>query len=117
MCDGDAKNPKPKKNLNEMTEIHMKGENPKTKKKEEHRVRLKEWMEKLPKGQDLLAEGDAVIDKQVGGLKSAREEVYRDSKRLVPLFEFRDIGAAKASRFKKVVDEIEDAVVDYHKRF
>ena len=67
MCDGDAKNPKPKKNLNEMTEIHMKGENPKTKKKEEHRVRLKEWMEKLPKGQDLLAEGDAVIDKQVGG--------------------------------------------------
>ncbi|KAK1139628.1 hypothetical protein N8T08_000565 [Aspergillus melleus] len=117
MCDGDAKNPKPKKNINEMTEIHMKGENPKTKKKDEPRVRLKEWMEKLPKGQDLLAEGDAVIDNQVGGLKSAHEEVYGKSKRLVPLFEFRDIGSAKAAQFKKVVNDIEDAVLDYHKRF
>ncbi|PLB47919.1 hypothetical protein P170DRAFT_427091 [Aspergillus steynii IBT 23096] len=116
-CDGDAKNPKPKKSMDETTELHLKGENPETERPEEHRVRLKEWMNGLPRGQDILARGDAVIDGQVGGLKSAHEEVYRDSKRLVPLFEFRNLGSVQASGFKRLVEKIEDAVLDYHKRF
>ncbi|KAA8651051.1 uncharacterized protein ATNIH1004_003744 [Aspergillus tanneri] len=86
LCDGDAKNPQPKANIDQLTEFHTKGENIKTGKHEEHRVKLKEWIGNLRKGKDLLSEADAVIDAQMGGLKSAREEAYGHSNRMVPPF-------------------------------
>ena len=110
------KNPKPKKDIDEMAYMKLKGVNPKTRKREDREVKLKEWMDGLPKGEDLLSYADEVIDGQIGGLKSAREELL-NSKRLVPLFEFRDIGGVSSNRFQKVVDDIEDSLVTLHKKY
>ncbi|KAH8433923.1 uncharacterized protein LDX57_011559 [Aspergillus melleus] len=115
-CDGDMKNPKPRKDIDEMAYMKLKGVNPKTKKREDREVKLREWMDGLSKGEDLLSYADEVIDGQIGGLKSAREELL-NSKRLVPLFEFRDIGAVSSNRFQKVVDDIEDSLVTLHKKY
>ncbi|KAI9039209.1 uncharacterized protein KD926_009843 [Aspergillus affinis] len=105
-----------RKDIDEMAYMKFKGVNPKTKKPEDREVKLKEWMDKLPKGEDLLAHADEVIDGQIGELKSAREELL-NSKRIVPLFEFRDIGSAPSSHFQKVVDDIEDSLVTLHKKY
>ncbi|KAK1142409.1 hypothetical protein N8T08_007961 [Aspergillus melleus] len=115
-CDGDTKNPKPRKDVDEMTYMKLKGVNPKPRKREDREVKLKEWMDGLPKGKDLLSYADEVIDGQIGGLKSACEELL-NSKRLVPLFEFQGIGGVSSNRFPKVVDDIEDSLVTLHKKY
>ncbi|THC93661.1 hypothetical protein EYZ11_006873 [Aspergillus tanneri] len=115
LCDGDVENPKPKVDIDNLT-FEFQGEHPETK-KTSAKVKLQDWMDQLEKGKDILAEADRLIDGQVGGLNSAREEVFGDSKRLVPLFEFRDIGSVKASQFEKTVKDVEQAVIDYHKAF
>lgn len=116
-CDGDAKNPKPKEGMNKKTLMTFEGADPKTQKKDTKKVDLKGWMEMLPKGKDLLAEADGLIDKQIGGLGSAREELIGNPKRLIPLFEFRDMGSVTSKDFEKTVNNIEDALVALHKKY
>lgn len=80
-------------------------------------VTVKDWLDQVQAGTaDLLQEADKIIDGQVGALGSATEYVL-NTKREVPLFEFRDIFGIKPSEFKAKVEDIEAAIVAFHKKY
>ena len=66
---------------------------------------VKEWIQSIADGKspDRLSEIDKLIDGQVGGLKD-RTEFVLNTKRAVPLFEFRRLASLKADAMQSRVD-------------
>jgi hypothetical protein len=79
-------------------------------------VTIKDWMENLQTGQDLLTQADRIIDGQVGGLGTAVEYVLRTT-REIPLFEFRNLGSSAIPNFQTDVEAAENAIIAYHRQF
>lgn len=65
---------------------------------------------------DLLTALDKERYQQVGGLGSKMEYVL-NTKRPVPLFELRDLYSCNAAEMKTKVEDIERAIVEYHKKY
>ncbi|KAI9147419.1 hypothetical protein HJFPF1_12439 [Paramyrothecium foliicola] len=83
----------------------------------EFQVSVKEWIEQIATGEkDLLQEGDAKVDNQIGALGKKMEWVL-NTQREAPIIEFRDLGATTAQNFEAYVKAVEDDVVQMHGRF
>jgi len=80
---------------------------------------VSDWMKGLQDGKkDLMAEQDKIIDGQIGKLGDRMEYLYQGKHdRLVPIFEFRDLGSSSAPDLKKSLVAFEDAVVAAHKEY
>lgn len=80
-------------------------------------LKVKDWLDGIQAGtKDLLQEADQIIDGQVGALGAATEYVL-NTKREVPLFEFRNLVSAIPSKLKTRVEDIENAILDLHKKY
>ncbi|KAI9172688.1 hypothetical protein HJFPF1_02199 [Paramyrothecium foliicola] len=80
-------------------------------------VPVKDWIQKIGSGErDMLQEGDAQVDRQIGALGGKMEWVL-NTKREAPIFEFRDLGSSKPSGFRAFVEAAEKAAVDLHTQY
>lgn len=83
---------------------------------DECRVSVRDWINGLQDGVDMLKKADEEFDGQIGGLNDATEQVL-GTRRAVPLFEFRDLGGSTAGDFEKFVDQAEQAIINYHRSY
>lgn len=66
---------------------------------------------------DGLSEFDTSIDSSIGGLKTVTEHVF-NTKRAVPLFEFRDlVHYPLTSEFESFMSQADEAIQKLHKKF
>ena len=81
-------------------------------------LKVKDWIQSIQDGTspDKLTVLDQAIDKSIGGLGNALENVI-DSKpsRAVPLFEFRRLAGTKSGGMQDFVTKAENAIIGYHK--
>ncbi|KAI0154574.1 hypothetical protein GGR57DRAFT_512079 [Xylariaceae sp. FL1272] len=78
---------------------------------------IKEWMNDLQASEgDRLSRGDQTYDSQIGNFTDRMEYVFGTT-RLVPLFEFRDLGGSTSSEWEALITTAEDEVVNLHQMF
>ncbi|KAI0427511.1 hypothetical protein F5Y09DRAFT_344619 [Xylaria sp. FL1042] len=78
---------------------------------------IKEWMDDLQANRgDRMSYGDKAYDGQIGGFGDKMEYALGTT-RLVPLFEFRDLGGSVASQFQGLVVQAENEIIGYHRQF
>lgn len=80
------------------------------------RVSIRDWIEGLENGEDMLTKADEKFDRQIGALGDVTEQVL-DTDRAAPLFEFRYLGGSTANDFEKFVGQAEGAIIDFHKTY
>ncbi|KAI8944110.1 hypothetical protein F4801DRAFT_572847 [Xylaria longipes] len=78
---------------------------------------IQEWMNDLQANRgDRMSIGDQTYDGQIGGFGDKMEYVLGTT-RLVPLFEFRDLGASTALQFATLVTAAENDIINYHNTY
>ena len=108
-CTGTVDNPKPNDQMDQQKFIVSSSDD------ESDSCTVQEWIQSIADGKskDRLSEIDEIIDGQVGGLKD-RTEFVLNTERKVPLFEFRRLASLVAGDMQSRVEELEQAVIDYH---
>ncbi|KAI1349146.1 hypothetical protein F5Y01DRAFT_327670 [Xylaria sp. FL0043] len=111
-CTGDVENPAPGPKLDQLGFQVTGGKiNPAPS------FTIKEWMDDLQANKgDRLSIADKTYDGQIGGFGDKMEYVLGTT-RLVPLFEFRDLGSSVASQFEDVVTTAENEVINLHTKY
>ena len=113
--------------------FEIEGTNPHTEKTEKVSFTLQEWVQGLDGegnklaaanqadgttgAKDLMAYYDRWVDGQIGGLRDAKEHLYKNNKYEVPLFEFRGVGASTYNNFQRDVENAEKSIIKYHEKY
>ncbi|KAJ3580553.1 hypothetical protein NPX13_g18 [Xylaria arbuscula] len=78
---------------------------------------IKEWMDDLQANKgDRMSAGDKTYDGQIGGFGDKMEYALGTT-RLVPLFEFRNLGSSTSSQFEMLVTQAENDIISYHHQY
>ncbi|KAI0198381.1 hypothetical protein F4808DRAFT_436186 [Astrocystis sublimbata] len=119
-CSEDWDSPKIKKDIGEISfEFRGFKRNPQTnvEETESYSFTVKEWLNDLQANRgDRLSMGDEFHDKQIGGFKD-KMEFALGTTRLVPLFEFRNLGPLASPQFSAVVTAAERDIIYLHRTF
>ncbi|KAI0405878.1 hypothetical protein F4802DRAFT_596842 [Xylaria palmicola] len=78
---------------------------------------IQEWMNDLQANKgDRMTVGDKAYDGQIGGFGD-KMEYCLGTTRLVPLFEFRNLGGSVASQFETLISQAENEIISYHNMY
>lgn len=80
---------------------------------------VKEWLDSIQQGAipDLLSQADKTIDGSIGKYDKAKFENVYNTKRKVPLFEFRRIGRMTPDEMADRADKIQTDVLNLHQKY